>query len=134
MNVRRSEELPVRQEGDIVAVRQQTRRWAGEAALNLVDQTKIVTAASELARNAVVYGGGGSVRLELLENGVRRGLRLVFADQGPGIPDVDRALQDGYSTAGGLGLGLGGARRLVNEFAIQSEVGRGTTITIARWT
>jgi len=133
LNVRRSEEIPVREVGDIVAVRQQTRQWAGEVGLSLVDQTKIVTAASELARNAVVYGGGGSVRLELLENGVRKGLRLVFADQGPGIPDVERALQDGFTTGGGLGLGLGGARRLVNEFSIDSEVGRGTTVTIARW-
>jgi len=133
LNVRRSEEIPVREVGDIVAVRQQTRQWAGEVGLSLVDQTKIVTAASELARNAVVYGGGGLVRLELLENGVRKGLRLVFADQGPGIPDVERALQDGFTTGGGLGLGLGGARRLVNEFAIDSAVGRGTTVTIARW-
>ena len=123
----------MREVGDIVAVRQQTRQWAGEVGLSLVDQTKIVTAASELARNAVVYGGGGSVRLELLENGVRKGLRLVFADQGPGIPDVEKALRDGFTTGGGLGLGLGGARRLVNEFAIHSEVGRGTTVTIARW-
>ena len=123
----------MREVGDIVAVRQQTRQWAGEVGLSLVDQTKIVTAASELARNAVVYGGGGSVRLELLENGVRKGLRLVFADQGPGIPDVEKALQDGFTTGGGLGLGLGGARRLVNEFSIDSEVGRGTTVTIARW-
>lgn len=133
MNVRRSEEIPVREVGDIVAVRQQTRQWAGEVGLSLVDQTKIVTAASELARNVVVYGGGGSVRLELLENGVRKGLRLVFADQGPGIPDVEKALQDGFTTGGGLGLGLGGARRLVNEFVIDSAVGRGTTVTIARW-
>ena len=123
----------MREVGDIVAVRQQTRQWAGEVGLSLVDQTKIVTAASELARNVVVYGGGGSVRLELLENGVRKGLRLVFADQGPGIPDVEKALQDGFTTGGGLGLGLGGARRLVNEFVIDSAVGRGTTITIARW-
>ena len=123
----------MREVGDIVAVRQQTRQWAGEVWLSLVDQTKIVTAASELARNVVVYGGGGSVRLELLENGVRKGLRLVFADQGPGIPDVEKALQDGFTTGGGLGLGLGGARRLVNEFVIDSAVGRGTTVTIARW-
>ena len=133
MNVRQSEDIPVREVGDIVAVRQRTRQRAGEVGLSLVDQTKIVTAASELARNVVVYGGGGSVRLELLENGVKKGLRLVFADQGPGIPDVERALQDGFTTGGGLGLGLGGARRLVNEFAIESEVGRGTTVTIARW-
>jgi len=133
VNVRRSEEIPVREVGDILAVRQQTRQWAGEVGLSLVDQTKIVTAASELARNVVVYGGGGQVRLELLENGVKKGLRLVFADQGPGIPDVEKALTDGFTTGGGLGLGLGGARRLVNEFAIDSEVGRGTTVTIARW-
>jgi serine/threonine-protein kinase RsbT len=123
----------VREVGDIVAVRQQTRLLAGEVGLSLVDQTKIVTAASELARNAVVYGGGGSVRMEVLENGVKKGLRLVFADQGPGIPDVERALTDGFSTGTGLGLGLGGARRLVNEFAIDSEIGRGTRVTIARW-
>jgi serine/threonine-protein kinase RsbT len=133
LNVRRTEELPVREVGDIVAVRQQTRLLAGEVGLSLVDQTKIVTAASELARNAVVYGGGGSVRMEVLENGVKKGLRLVFADQGPGIPDVERALTDGFSTGTGLGLGLGGARRLVNEFAIDSEIGRGTRVTIARW-
>lgn len=123
----------MREVGDIVAVRQQTRQWSGEIGLSLVDQTKIVTAASELARNVVVYGGGGSVRLELLENGVKKGLRLTFADQGPGIPDVQRALEDGFTTGAGLGLGLGGARRLVNEFSIHSEVGRGTTVTIARW-
>jgi serine/threonine-protein kinase RsbT len=133
MDVRRSEELSVREVGDIVAVRQQTRQWAGEVGLSLVDQTKIVTAASELARNVVVYGGGGSVRLELLQNGFRKGLRLTFADQGPGIPDVQRALEDGFSTGAGLGLGLGGARRLVDEFVIDSTVGRGTTVTIARW-
>ena len=124
----------MREVGDIVAVRQQTRQWSGEIGLSLVDQTKIVTAASELARNVVVYGGGGSVRLELLENGVKKGLRLTFADEGPGIPDVQRALEDGFTTGAGLGLGLGGARRLVNEFSIHSEVGRGTTVTIARWT
>ncbi|HEX5043550.1 MAG TPA: ATP-binding protein [Candidatus Polarisedimenticolaceae bacterium] len=133
MNVRRSEEIAVREVGDILSVRQQTRLWAGEVGLSLVDLTKIVTAASELARNVVVYGGGGRVRLELLENGVKKGLRLTFADEGPGIADVERALQDGFTTGGGLGLGLGGARRLVNEFAIDSQVGRGTTVTIARW-
>ena len=133
MNIRRTEEIPVREVSDIVTVRQQTRQWAGEVGLSLVDLTKIVTAASELARNVVVYGGGGSVRLELLENGVKKGLRLVFADQGPGIPDVEKALQDGFTTGAGLGLGLGGARRLVNEFDIDSAVGRGTTVTIARW-
>ena len=134
MNVRRSDVLTLREQGDIVGVRQTARTWAVEAGLSLVDQTKLVTAASELARNAVVYGGGGRVRLELLENGVRRGLRLVFEDEGPGIPDVERAMQDGLSTGGGLGLGLGGARRLVQDFEISSAPGRGTSVTIVRWT
>jgi serine/threonine-protein kinase RsbT len=133
LNIRRAEELPVREVGDIVAVRQHTRLLAGEIGLSLVDQTKIITAASELARNVVVYGGGGSVRLEVLENGVKKGLRLVFADQGPGIPDVERALADGFTTGNGLGLGLGGARRLVNEVANHYENGRGTRVTLARW-
>lgn len=99
----------------------------------LVDQTKMVTAASELARNAVVYGGGGEVSLEQVGNGSRRGLRLVFEDRGPGIPDVELALRDGYTTGGGLGLGLGGARRLANDFEIDSAPGRGTRVAITRW-
>ena len=101
--------------------------------MSLVDQTKIVTAASELARNTLDYGGGGQVRVETLENGARRGIRLTFADAGPGIPDVAAALTDGYSTGGGLGLGLGGAKRLSNEFDIKSVVGAGTQVMIARW-
>jgi serine/threonine-protein kinase RsbT len=100
---------------------------------SLVDQTKLVTAASELARNTIDYGGGGSVRLELVENGVRRGVRLTFEDQGPGISDITMALKDGYTTGNGLGLGLGGARRLVNDFNLESSPGNGTRVMIARW-
>jgi serine/threonine-protein kinase RsbT len=106
---------------------------AVEAGLSLVDQTKIVTAASELARNTIDYGGGGEAVLELVEDGGRRGVRLTFADQGPGIADIEQALRDGYTSGGGLGLGLGGARRLVNDFSIESTVGVGTKISIARW-
>lgn len=133
MDVLKHETMPVRSSDDIVKVRQAVRVWAAEIGLGLVDQTKLVTAASELARNAVEYGGGGSVRLESLRNGARNGLRLTFEDQGPGIPDIQLALKDGYTSGGGLGLGLGGARRLVNEFDIQSEPGKGTRITVARW-
>lgn len=118
---------------DIVLVRQAVRSWAIRQGFSLVDQTKIVTAASELARNALEYGGGGEVRLQALTEGSRRGLRLTFIDHGPGIPDIDLALQDGYTTGSGLGLGLGGARRLVNEFEITSRPGEGTRVMIARW-
>jgi serine/threonine-protein kinase RsbT len=117
----------------VVRVRQQVRRSAIEAGLGLVDQTKIVTAASELARNTLDYGKGGTATLELLQNGSRRGVRVVFEDNGPGIPDLNLALRDGYTTGKGMGLGLGGARRLCNEFSIQSEPGKGTRVTIARW-
>jgi serine/threonine-protein kinase RsbT len=123
----------VRGSEDVVMIRQAVREWAISCGFSLVDQTKIVTAASELARNAVLYGGGGTVSLEALNDGARRGLRLVFEDQGPGIPDVTQALKDGFTTGSGLGLGLGGARRLVNEFAIDSRPGAGTRITITRW-
>jgi serine/threonine-protein kinase RsbT len=118
---------------DIVAARQRVRACAIELGFSLVDQTKIVTAASELARNAIVHGGGGELQLEVLERDTRPGLRLTFADAGPGIPDVDLALTDGYSTTRGLGLGLGGARRLVNEFSIASRVGEGTRVVVTRW-
>lgn len=118
---------------DIVLVRQAVRSWAIRQGFSLVDQTKIVTAASELARNALEYGGGGEVRLQALTEGFRRGLRLTFIDHGPGIPDIELALQDGYTTGSGLGLGLGGARRLVNEFEITSRPGEGTRVMIARW-
>ena len=131
MAVLRDEVREIRSSQDVVAIRQLVREWALNAGLSLVDQTKIVTAASELARNTLLHGGGGTVRLEALNDGNRRGVRVIFEDQGPGIPDTEQALRDGFTTAGGLGLG--GARRLVNEFAIDSEVGRGTTVTIARW-
>jgi serine/threonine-protein kinase RsbT len=129
----KSETFPVRSESDIVNVRQITRAWATDCKFSLVDQTKIVTAASELARNAVLYGGGGTVRLEQLNDGMRTGLRLTFEDRGPGISDVEKAMADGYTSGSGLGLGLGGARRLVNEFDIRSEAGKGTTVSITRW-
>ena len=125
--------VPVRTEQDVVGARQIVRQWAEELRFSLVDQTKLVTAASELARNTVLYGGGGTMRLEILNEGVRNGLRLVFEDKGPGIEDVDLALKDGYTTGSGLGLGLGGARRLVNEFEIQSKPGAGTRVAITRW-
>jgi serine/threonine-protein kinase RsbT len=118
---------------DVVAVRQAVRQRAVEMGFNLVDQTKIVTAASELARNTLQHGGGGTCRMEVLEEGPRRGLRLVFEDQGPGIPDVELAMRDGYTTAGGLGLGLSGARRLASEFHIESTLGEGTRVSIIRW-
>jgi serine/threonine-protein kinase RsbT len=129
----KSESVGIRASDDVVRVRQQTRLLAIEAGLSLVDQTKIITAASELARNTLDYGGGGDVRIEVVENGARRGLRLLFQDQGPGIPDIEQALKDGFTTGSGLGLGLGGARRLSNEFAIDSKPGAGTKITITRW-
>ncbi|MDF1505512.1 ATP-binding protein [Roseisolibacter sp. H3M3-2] len=133
MSVVRAETVPVRVESDVVVVRQTVRQWATSLGFSLVDQTKLVTAASELARNTVVYGGGGSLTLEALEDGARRGLRLRFADEGPGIPDLALALTDGYTTGGGLGLGLSGARRLSNEFDLDSAPGKGTRVTIARW-
>jgi serine/threonine-protein kinase RsbT len=123
----------VRDSDDVVKVRQAVREWAIACGFSLVDQTKMVTAASELARNVVLYGGGGTVRLESLNDSPRRGLRLVFEDQGPGIPDVAQALRDGFTTGSGLGLGLGGARRLVNDFEIDSRPGAGTRVTITRW-
>ncbi len=133
MAVVRSETRFVRGGEDVVAVRQVVREWSVTAGFSLVDQTKIVTAASELARNTVQYGGGGTMRLEFLNDGPRRGLRLVFEDQGPGIADIEQALRDGYTSGGGLGLGLGGARRLANEFEIDSKPGEGTRIAITRW-
>src|SRR5689334_17349527 len=122
MAVLRSEILPLRATVDLVNMRQRVRRFAIDGGLSLVDQTKIVTAASEIGRNAIVYGRGGTARLELLNDKHRQGVRIVFEDQGPGIPDIDLALKDGYGTGSGLGLGLGGARRLVNEFQIDSRV------------
>jgi serine/threonine-protein kinase RsbT len=133
MAVLRHDTRPVRSPEDVVAVRQVVREWAVSVGFSLVDQTKIVTAASELARNTVLHGGGGTVRLEALNDDKRRGLRLVFEDRGPGIANVEAALHDGYSTGNGLGLGLGGARRLSNEFDIASRPGEGTRVSITRW-
>jgi serine/threonine-protein kinase RsbT len=133
MGAVRTETVPVRAESDVVLVRQTVRGWATSLGFSLVDQTKLVTAASELARNTVVYGGGGTLTLEALEEGARRGLRLTFADAGPGIADLTLALTDGYTTGNGLGLGLSGARRLSNEFEVDSAPGKGTRVTIARW-
>ena len=127
------ESISVAASADIVAVRHAVRRQAVKINLSLVDQTKIVTAASELARNMLIYGGGGEVTLEILQNGVRQGLRVSFVDTGPGIPDIDLALRDGFTTGTGMGLGLGGAKRLVNEFSLQSAPGKGTRVTITRW-
>jgi serine/threonine-protein kinase RsbT len=128
-----AEVLPVRGENDVVLVRHAVRTWSVQQGFSLVDQTKMVTAASEIARNTVLYGRGGTVRIETLADGIRKGLRLVFEDQGPGIPDIDLVMRDGYSTGTGLGLGLGGARRLVNEFRIESTPGQGTKVTLTRW-
>ena len=128
-----AETLPLTTSEHIVVVRQAVRRRAVEMGFSLVDQTKIVTAASELARNAIQHGGGGHAVVEVVFDGVRRGLRLAFEDQGPGIADIQLAMRDGYSTAGGLGLGLSGAKRLSNEFAISSTPGGGTRVVITRW-
>ena len=133
MAVLRAETMPVRGAQDVVLVRQAVRAWAVAQGLGLVDQTKMVTAASEIARNTVNYGGGGTVRIEALADGARKGLRLVFEDQGPGIKDIDLALRDGYTTGTGLGMGLGGARRLVHEFSVESTPGQGTKVTLTRW-
>jgi serine/threonine-protein kinase RsbT len=133
MAVVKDETMTIKSSEDVVRVRQVAREWAVSQGLSLVDQTKIVTAASELARNTLDHGGGGTVRLEALNSETRRGLRLTFEDHGAGIPDVELALKDGYTTAGGLGLGLSGAKRLSNEFEIFSRVGEGTRVTITRW-
>ena len=129
----RQESLQIDSGERLVAVRQAVRAKAEELRFSLVDQTRIITAASELARNTLQHGGGGSVAIEIVENGTRRGLRLTFKDQGPGIPDLELAMKDGYTTGGGLGLGLSGSKRLVNEFAILSKVGEGTEVSITKW-
>ena len=125
--------LPIQTDEHMVLVRQAVRKRAIELGFSLVDQTKIVTAASELARNTIQHGGGGTVRLETLNDGPRRGVRLTFEDRGPGINDIAQAMKDGYSTGGGLGLGLSGAKRLTNEFAISSTPGAGTRVAITKW-
>jgi serine/threonine-protein kinase RsbT len=133
MNVLKRETQPLKNSSDVVLARQKVRQWAIELRFSLVDQTKLVTAASELARNALDHGQGGTMCVEVVSNGSKNGLRLIFEDQGPGIPDIELALKDGYTSGSGMGLGLGGSKRLVNEFDIQSEVGRGTTVTVIRW-
>lgn len=133
VRVERSRDVPLRSGEDVVRLRQAVREQAVAVGLTLVDQTKIVTAASELGRNTVQYGGGGSVTIAIVANGSRRGVRLEFTDQGPGIADIPQALQDGFTTGSGLGLGLSGARRLSDEFDIQSEPGKGTRVVILRW-
>ena len=133
MPIVKSERWPVRSGEDIVRVRQIVRRWAVELGFGLVDQTKIVTAASEIARNTVDYGGGGEVLVESLSANARRGLRLVFEDKGPGIQNIDEALKDGFTSGSGLGLGLGGARRLATEFSVESRPGEGTRVSLTRW-
>jgi serine/threonine-protein kinase RsbT len=129
----RTEQVAVREQHDIVNVRQVVRSWSLNIGLGLVDLTKFVTAASEIARNTVEYGGGGTLQIEELRDGLRLGIRLVFEDQGPGIPDVARAMTDGYSTGTGMGLGLGGTKRLVDEFDISSTPGAGTRVSITKW-
>ena len=129
----RDETLALRTRADVVRLRQVVRSWAAELGFSLVDQTKLVTGASELGRNTLEHGRGGQVRVEVLNDGARRGLRMTFEDEGPGISDLTLALSDGYTTGSGLGLGLGGTRRLMSEFRIQSEVGKGTRVQVARW-
>jgi serine/threonine-protein kinase RsbT len=133
MNVLKRDTQPLKNSNDVVMARQKVRQWATELRFSLVDQTKLVTAASELARNALDHGKGGMMTMETLVNGTKSGLRLVFEDQGPGIADIDQALKDGFTTGNGMGLGLGGSKRLVSEFSIESEVGKGTKISVIRW-
>ena len=133
MSVLKHEVLPLKNSNDVVMARQKVRQWAIELRFSLVDQTKLVTAASELARNALDHGKGGEMTIEVLSVGARSGLRLTFEDHGPGIPDIEQALKDGFTTGSGMGLGLGGSKRLVNEFSIESEVGKGTRVTVVRW-
>lgn len=133
MSVLRREQHPLKSSTDVVLARQKVRQVATELRFSLVDQTKLVTAASELARNALDHGQGGQMTLEVVNGISKTGLRLVFEDSGPGIPDIEAALKDGFTTGSGMGLGLGGSKRLVNEFAIESEVGKGTKITVVRW-
>lgn len=133
MTVLLSDQRTVQSAEDVVAIRQAVRQRAVELGFNLVDQTKIVTAASELARNTVQHGGGGRVTIDAVEDFGRRGIRLTFEDEGPGIPNVELAMKDGFTTGGGLGLGLSGARRLSNDFSIESTAGKGTRVTITRW-
>jgi serine/threonine-protein kinase RsbT len=133
IRVLNSESIEIRTSEDVVAVRQAVRKKAVSLGFGLVDQTKVVTASSELARNTLDHGGGGTARLEILENDRRSGLRLIFEDQGPGIADIAQALTDGFTSGGGMGLGLGGSKRLAHEFEIESQPGVGTKVSIVRW-
>ena len=133
MAVTRSSVLPVRSEMDVVQVRTITRQWSVELGFSLVEQTKMVTAASEIARNTLGHGKGGDVTVEMLNEGMKKGLRMTFVDQGPGIVDITLAMRDGYTSGGGLGMGLPGTKRLVSEFQVESEPGKGTRVTITRW-
>jgi serine/threonine-protein kinase RsbT len=133
MSVVKRDTVPLRSESDVVRARQTVRAWSQEVGFTLVDTTKLVTAASELARNTYDHGGGGEMQLEMHDEGERRGLRLVFVDRGPGIADIDLAMRDGYTTGKGMGMGLGGSRRLVNEFEIESQLSVGTRVAITRW-
>ena len=133
MPVVKADRLPVATQDDIVLARQAVRRMTEQLGFSLVDQTKMVTAASELARNTIIYGGGGTMKWEMLLDGARSGLRLTFEDQGPGIPDLTLAMKDGWTSGSGLGMGLSGAKRLVNDFDLHTEVGKGTRVMIARW-
>ena len=128
-----TETLPIKDSPDVVAVRQRVRFWATELKFSLVDQTKLVTAASELGRNTLEHGGGGQLEISEVTNGLRKGIRLVFSDKGPGIADVAQALTDGYTSKSGMGLGLGGSKRLMNDFEIKTAPGEGTTVTVTRW-
>jgi len=133
MLVQKQARLEIRSEGDVVTGRQAARAWATELGFRLVDRTRIMTAASELGRNTFRYGGGGTLTLEKIEEGPRAGLRLIFEDLGPGIPDIDEAMRDGFTTGQGMGLGLGGSRRLVDQFEIVSSIGKGTQVTLIKW-
>lgn len=134
MQLLKHERCPIRAQSDIVAVRQKVRVWAAEIGLGIIDQTKVVTAASELARNTLEYGGGGDMEIATLRNDMNRtGIRLTFEDQGPGIANVELALTDGYTSGGGLGMGLSGSKRLMNEFKLETEVGKGTRVTVTKW-
>jgi serine/threonine-protein kinase RsbT len=133
MTVLKSEQFPLQTSSDVVSARQRVRQMAIELRFSLVDQTKLVTACSELARNTLDHGRGGQMSVEVVNGLTKTGLKLTFEDNGPGIPDIEAALKDGFTTGSGMGLGLGGSRRLVNEFAIETEVGKGTRITVVRW-
>ena len=133
MSVIKRDSVPIRVESDVVRARQTVRLWAQDVGFTLVDTTKLVTAASELARNTFDHGGGGEMHLEIHDEGERRGLRLIFVDRGPGIADIDLAMRDGYTTGKGMGMGLGGSRRLVNEFEIESQPKVGTRVAVTRW-